>query len=248
MLIIPALDLKNGRVVRLYQGKQDKEKVYSKSPADTARRFAQEGASLIHVVDLDGAVHGTPKNVAALGKIVNEVKGKGVKIEFGGGVRSEEIVKELLRGGVYRVVLGTLAFEDRALLEKLIAAYKDNIIVSVDIKNSGAIALKGWLEEGARETSFVSFAKYLSDIGIRKIIYTDIVRDGTLSGPRVSLLDNYLGMLSKHKISVIVAGGVSSLDDIKSLKALEKKGVEGVIVGKALYEEKFTLSQALKAA
>ncbi len=247
MLIIPAIDLKGGCVVRLYQGKLDKEKVYSENPADIAKHWKKEGAKLIHVVDLDGAVCGAPKNMVALKKVAKSVK---IPIEFGGGIRKEVDIKKLFDIGIYRVILGTLAFENRPLLEKLIAKYKDRIIVSIDVKNKGTLGLKGWTRESGKKSDPASFTRYLSKIGARKIIYTDIARDGTLRGPRETLLRSYLNMLSKNKcgISVIMGGGISSLNDIKTLKKLEKWGLEGIIIGKALYEGRFKLAQALKLA
>ena len=240
MLIIPAIDLKNGCVVRLYQGKLKREKVYSDNPIDIAKYWEKEGAKLIHIVDLDGAVCGRPKNIKALKKVIQAIK---VPVEFGGGIRREKDIKSLLDIGIYRVILGTLAFENRILLEKLIAKYKDRIIVSIDVKNKGAIALKGWTEDGGARSDLVSFAGYLSKIGVHKIIYTDIERDGTLLGPREALLRNYLNRLSENKynISVIMGGGISSLNDVKALKKLERMGLVGIIIGKALYEGKFKL-------
>lgn len=247
MLIIPAIDLKNGCVVRLYQGKLNKEKVYSENPSDIAKYWEKEGAKLIHVVDLDGAVCGAPKNMAALEKLVKVVK---VPIEFGGGIRKEEDVNRLLDIGIYRVILGTLAFENRLLLEKLIAKFKDRIIVSIDVKNEGTLALKGWTKDGGKQSNPISFTRYLSNIGVNRIIYTDIQRDGTLLGPREILLTDYLYKLYKDKcnISVIMGGGISSLVDIEALKKLESIGLEGIIIGKALYEGRFKLSQAMKLA
>ncbi len=245
MLIIPAIDLKCGKVVRLYQGKLDKEKVYSENPADIARLWAKQGAKLIHVVDLDGAVCGKPENFTALKKIIRAVS---VPVEFGGGVRKKEDVDKLLGSGVYRVVLGTVAFENRPLLERLSVKYKERIIVSLDVKNKGTLGLKGWTKDSGGKKDPVSFAKYLSGIGMRQIIYTDIARDGTLRGPREKVLKNYLNALSLHKcgITVVMGGGISSLDDIKTLKKLEESGLVGIIIGKALYEGRFNLSQALK--
>lgn len=247
MIIIPAIDLKNGCVVRLYQGKQDKKKIYSHNPIHIAKYWEKEGARLIHVVDLDGAICGTPKNMETLKKVIKATK---VPVEFGGGIRKELDVKKLLGIGIYRVILGTLAFKNRELLEKLISKYKDKIIVSVDVKNKGVIALKGWTEDAGKQDSLAGFARYLSKTGVHKIIYTDIARDGTLLGPRETLLRGYLDMLAENKcgISVIMGGGISSLEDIKKLKKLERMGLVGIIIGKALYEGKFKLSQALKLA
>jgi len=254
MLIIPAIDLKDGCVVRLYKGEKDKQTVYSKDPREVAMLWVKEGAKLLHVVDLDGAFCGTPKNIKALEDIINAVKSesKEVKIEFGGGVRTKDTIKEIFDKGADRVVLGTAAFEDRSLLEKLVKEYQDKIIVSIDIKADNTVAIKGWTESAGQQSSLLSFAKYLSRIGLQRIIYTDIERDGTLLGSRQSLSATYLhnlNVLKKHHISVILAGGISSLEEIEWLgKALGDWGLEGVIIGKALYEEKFTLSEALKYA
>lgn len=247
MLIIPAVDLKNGRVVRLFQGDQNKEKVYSDDPVDVAKDWESQGAELIHVVDLDGAFTGSPKNLDALEKVVKDVS---IPIEFGGGIRTEESISKLLNLGVYRVVLGTVAFEDRALLEDLIKKYKEKVIVSVDVKNDGTVALKGWTETAGKQSSLVSFAKYLSGIGVSEIIFTDIERDGTLLGLRTGWLGQYLVMLAKDAkidMSLIVAGGVSSLKDIAFLKGLSKTtNLRGAIIGKALYEGRFTLAEAIE--
>lgn len=244
MLIIPAIDLKKGKVVRLTQGRYNK-KVYSQNPQETAKRWVGQGAKLIHVVDLDGAACGVPKNLEVVKKIAQI---KGTRVEFGGGVRTEGLIQKLLEEmRIYRVVLSTLAFENRALLRKIIRKYKDKVIVSVDMHKNGTVALKGWRKEAGRQNNFITFAKKLSEMGIDKIIYTDIFRDGTLAGPRENLIEDFLGRLKKYKISVILAGGISTLDDIGRLRKLENKGLIGIIVGKALYEGRFTLSQALRA-
>jgi len=247
MLIIPAIDLKDGKVVRFTQGRFDK-KVYSDNPAETAKKWIKQGAQLIHVVDLDGAICGEPKNLGALKEIV---KVEGARIEFGGGVRTKEALKQILDIGVYRVVLGTLAFEDRRLLEDMLNNYKEKIIVSIDRQSDGTVALKGWRESAGRQSSLFSFAKNIyKNLGVNRIIYTDVLRDGTLEGPRESLLEDFLNLLHRYqiKMSVIVAGGISSLVDIEYLKRLENKGLEGIIIGKALYEGKFDLTQAINIA
>ena len=229
MLIIPAVDLKNAKVVRLFKGEYDKEKIYSQEPEEVARYWQKEGAELIHVVDLDGAVSGAPKNVGSLKKIINAVS---IPVQFGGGVRSKQVVEELFSLGVAKVMLGTIALEGLALLENLYAKYGEKIVVSVDISKEGGIALKGWTQT-KEEKGLVIFCKTLKKIGIKQIIYTDIERDGTLLGARVYILENYLNVLKALRIEmqVIFAGGVSSLEDIESLKKLEKKGLAGIIVG-----------------
>ncbi len=249
MLIIPAVDIKDGRVVRLYQGRKDKESVYSDRPVDVALNWAKSGAKMIHFVDLDGAFCGTPKNMGLLKGMLEKFKEEGltdVAFEFGGGVRTKEDIEELLDIGASRVILGTVAFEDREFLEKAVARFKDKIIVSIDVKGKGLVALKGWVEDSDKDNSFASFVKYLNDIGMKKIIYTDIVKDGTLSGPNIVSLSEVFAMLYGYGIKMVLAGGISSLDDLNALKQFELQGLEGVIVGKALYEGRFTLVEALK--
>jgi len=239
MLIIPAIDLKDGCVVRFVQGKLDK-KVYSKDPVKTAKHWVRQGAKMIHVVDLDGASTGEQKNLAIVEKIVKSVK---VPIQFGGGVRNFETLKKLFQLGVTRVVLGTKAFEDKNFLIKAFREFRERLIVSIDAK-AGKILIKGW-EMSFADSDVISFARTLKVIGFKQLIYTDVSKDGTLKGPDIKGLKQ---LLREAKLSVIASGGVSSLDDIRKLKALEKEGVVGVIIGKALYEGKFTLQQAIKSS
>ncbi len=243
MLIIPAIDLKDGQVVRLYKGKLDEKIVYSTDPVAIAKQWQEQGAELMHLVDLDGAFSGEPKNIAVVEKII---KATGARVEFGGGVRSAEMIQKLLDIGVWRVVLGTRVFEDEFFLAEAKNKYQDKLIVSADIKNDGTVAVKGWAAESAGKVNLSDFARKLSQLNIKKIIYTDIERDGTLAGARTDLLEKYLKIAAKFKISLIMAGGVASLDDLKALAKLENKGLEGIIIGKALYEGKFSLAEALK--
>jgi phosphoribosylformimino-5-aminoimidazole carboxamide ribotide isomerase len=243
MLIIPAVDIREGKVVRLLKGDFGKEKVYSKDPVSVALEWQRQGARFLHIVDLDGARCGELKNLP----IIEEIAGRiDIPFEVGGGIRQEEAISQLIDIGVSRVVLGTAAFEDRVFLERVVEKYKDKIVVSVDITADDKIALRGWIENGGKGHSPISFIKAIYRIGIRRIIYTDIERDGTLSGPRYTLLLNYLTWLRQDNvdISVIVAGGISSLVDIRYLMTYESLGLEGVIVGKALYENRFSLQQA----
>jgi phosphoribosylformimino-5-aminoimidazole carboxamide ribotide isomerase len=239
MLIIPAIDIKDGCVVRLKQGKFDKgKKVYSDDPVRIAEQWSTEGAKLLHIVDLDGAALGRPKNLDALKLILASVK---TPVEFGGGVRHLDTIKELLDFGVQRVVLGTKAVEDRGFLEEAYAKFKNRIVVSIDAK-SGHIQTKGWLSS-VESIEVFEFARSLKEIGFQEVIYTDILKDGTLKGPNI---EGVKALLKKAAIGVIVSGGISSLRDITDLKPLEKEGVRGVIVGKALYERRFTLREAMK--
>jgi len=238
MLIIPAIDLQSGSVVRLVQGLSGK-KIYSTDPAKTARHWTNQGARLIHVVDLDGATKGSPQNLAAVRKIIGAVD---VPVEFGGGLRRLSDIEELISGiGVRRVVLGTKAAEDEEFLKKALKKFKDRIIVSIDAL-SGKVRTKGWRASSGNKDA-VSFAKSLKKLGLKEIIYTDISRDGMLKGPDIRGIKK---LLAETGLSVIASGGVSSLSDIRKLKGLVKSGLSGAIIGKALYEGKFTLAQAIK--
>jgi len=238
MLIIPAIDIQDGVVVRLVQGKLNK-KVYSKDPVKTAKHWVAQGAKLIHLVDLDGAIKGSSRNL----KIVRDIAGAiEVPVEFGGGVRDASQIRALLDSGIWRVVLGTRAAEDRPFLEKSFKEFGNRVIVSVDTK-MGTVMVRGWQAGSSKKIDMASFITTLKKIGFEEIIYTDTLKDGTLKGPNIKEIK---AILKDIGIKVVASGGVSSLADIGKLKALEKSGLTGVIVGKALYEAKFTLPQALK--
>ena len=235
MLIIPAIDLQDGCVVRLVQGKRDK-KIYSRDPLKVARHWVKQGAQFLHVVDLDGAFTGKPRNLALVKQVA---QGCGVPVEFGGGVCTTEAIRQALDCGVSRVVLGTRAVKDAAFLKKAFARFRKKIIVSIDVKN-GKLLTQGWKSGSGIDA--VKFALVLKEIGFREAIYTDTVKDGTLSGPNIKGAKE---LLKKGGLKMIVSGGISSLDDLLRLKNLRKDGLSGVIVGKALYEGRFTLRQAL---
>jgi phosphoribosylformimino-5-aminoimidazole carboxamide ribotide isomerase len=237
MLIIPAIDIKDGCVVRFVQGRLDK-KVYSRDPVKTAKHWVKQGAKLIHVVDLDGAFTGVPGNLEALKAIVKTVD---VPVNFGGGIRNPKIIEKLLDYGVGRIILGTKAVEDAAFLKKAFKKFKDRILVSIDTK-ADRVLTKGW-RSSHRNTDILKFARILQGVGFKQVIYTDILKDGTLKGPNIKGIKT---LLKETGLSVIASGGISSLGDIRRLKLLEKKGLTGVIIGKALYEGRFTLSEALK--
>ena len=237
MLILPAIDLRGGKVVRLFQGKFNQEKIYLTDPVKVAKHWAKQGAKFLHIIDLDGASSGTPKNLEVLKEIVQKV---GIGVEFGGGVRSMEIISKILALGVQRVILGTRAASDAEFLKKAWKKFGEKIIVSIDAKN-GLVSTQGWNDTGSKTT--LNFAKELKKIGFKQIIYTDIAKDGTLTGP------NILGLKELLKVTgldVIASGGVSGLKDIAKLMKLKKQGCVGIIVGKALYEGRFTLVEALK--
>ncbi len=237
MLIIPAIDIKDGYVVRFVQGRLDK-KIYSRDPIKTAKHWLRQGAKRIHIVDLDGAFSGSPKNLDIVKQIVKIVD---VPVQFGGGVRKIDTIKILLDYGVGRIVLGTKAAEDNNFLKKAFKKFKNKIIVSIDAKGEN-ILTKGW-RANYKGINAVRFGRNLKDMGFKDVIYTDILKDGTLKGPNIKTTKN---LLKETSLKVIASGGVSSLDDILRLKFLEKNGLIGVIIGKALYEGRFTLSEALK--
>lgn len=236
-MIIPAVDLQDGCVVRFVQGRLNK-KIYSRDPVKTAKHWARQGAKMIHVVDLDGANTGVAKNIGLAQEIAKTVD---IPVQFGGGVRTLETIKTLLDAGVSRVILGTKAIQDKGFLQKAFKEFRDNIIVSIDARD-GQVFVQGWQAAASVKVDAQEFARTLKEIGFRQAIYTDISKDGTLKGPNI--IDTK--RLLKTGLAIIASGGVSSLEDIQKLKVLENDGLAGIIVGKALYEGKFTLSQALK--
>jgi len=237
MLIIPAIDLEDGCVVRLVQGLSNK-KVYSRDPVKTARYWVKQGSALIHIVDLDGAASGKLKNLKAVSEIIKAVD---VPVELGGGIRDIRTIKMLLELGVHRVILGTKAVEDKRFLARAYKNFRAKIMVSIDALD-GKVLIKGWRAKAPGKNA-LDFALALKNIGFKDFIYTDVKKDGTLKGPDIKGIGL---LLKKTGMGIVASGGVSSLDDLIKLKALEKLGVKGVIVGKALYEGKFSLAQAIK--
>ncbi len=238
MQIIPAIDLKDGRCVRLYQGDMDKETVFYESPLDAARHWVEQGATLLHVVDLNGAVEGHPVHKTEVAAICTALD---VWVELGGGLRSMQTIEEALATGIHRVVVGTAAYENRELLRSACAKWPGKVIVGIDSRE-GRVALRGW----KRDTSMdgVELAKRCEEDGASRIIYTDISRDGTQSGVSIEEIRR---LARAVKIPVIASGGVAALNDIRRLKEIEGEGVEGVIVGRALYAGAFTLREAIEA-
>ncbi|MDD5568487.1 MAG: 1-(5-phosphoribosyl)-5-[(5-phosphoribosylamino)methylideneamino]imidazole-4-carboxamide isomerase [Candidatus Omnitrophica bacterium] len=237
MLIIPAIDLQGGCVVRFVQGRMNK-KVYSKDPVKVAKHWVKQGAKFLHIVDLDGAFSGIPRNLKIAKEIASQVK---VPVEFGGGLREIDTIEDVLSSGVNRVVLGTRAVEDKVFLKKVFDKFKNKIIVGVDAKN-GEVMIRGW-KAGHKNTSAADFSLDLKRLGFSEFIYTDTLKDGTLTGPNIKEIKK---LLKTTGLKIIASGGISGLEDLRKLRFLEKEGVSGVIVGKALYEGKFTLPQALK--
>ena len=235
MEIIPAIDLRNGKCVRLYQGDYGKETVFSNKPVEVALRWQSEGARRLHIVDLDGAAKGEPSNLEAIEDIIAAID---IPIQVGGGIRSLETIEKLLNVGVERAILGTVAVEKPDLVEEACRKFSEQIIVSIDAKDR-LVATRGWLEKSQVTAS--ELAIKMVEFGVRRFIYTDISRDGTLTSPNFEAVSE---LLSEVSVPVIAAGGISSVQHLTKLAEL---GVEGAIVGKAIYTGDVKLSEALKA-
>ena len=235
MLIIPAIDLKNGSCVRLVQGRKTDVTVYDENPVDVAKQFAAAGAEMIHLVDLDGAFKGGESPNRAVVKRI--VKAVAVPVEFGGGVRTVEDVQQLADAGVARVVLGTVAVQSPELLREL--AGKFDVCVGIDARD-GQVMTRGWVSETGIQAN--DLARAVAACGIKRIIYTDISRDGMLTGPNV---EQTIAVARAANVHVTASGGVSSLDDLRRLRDTGEPLIDSVIVGKALYEQKFKLEDAL---
>lgn len=237
-IIYPAIDIRGGKCVRLFQGDYEKETVYGDSPVEMARQWEKQGASWIHVVDLDGAKEGAPVNDRTILEMARTVQ---VPIQVGGGIRSLDHVKMYLDGGAARVILGTSAIQNRPFVEEALAIYGgDKIAIGVDARD-GFVATHGWLETS--EVKAETLARELAKQGAKVFIYTDISRDGTLQGPNIA---GSVELAKKANVDVIASGGVSELDDLLRLAPCVKDGVIGAIVGKALYTERFTLAEAIR--
>lgn len=232
MLIIPAIDIIDGKCVRLAQGRVEDVKVYSSHPIDIAKKFEDTGAKMIHIVDLDGAMKGEIANLKIISHIVKKVK---IPVQLGGGIRNETTIDKLLSLGISRVILGTsLILQDNKFLSSIFKKYEDRIVCGVDAIQ-GKIAICGWKK--TTDISAISFSKKLQKYGAKRIIYTDIATDGMLCGPNFAQIKKIKKAL---KIPVIASGGISSYEDIEKLKKIK---VEGVIIGRAIYEGKIDLTQ-----
>ncbi|MEY2984235.1 MAG: 1-(5phosphoribosyl)-5-[(5-phosphoribosylamino) methylideneamino]imidazole-4-carboxamide isomerase [Cyanobacteriota bacterium] len=238
MEILPAIDLLGGKCVRLYQGDYDRSQIYHEDPVTVAQQWQTQGASRLHLVDLDGAKAGQPINLTAIAAIV---KALDIPVQVGGGLRNRDRVKQLLDLGVGRVILGTIAVENPDLVGGLCAEFPGQIVVGIDARN-GKVATRGWLETSDVEAG--TLAHRMETLGAAAIIYTDIHRDGTMTGPNTDALRELALQLS---IPVIASGGVSQLRDLFSLLSLESHGVNGVIIGKALYTGDIQLEEAIRA-
>jgi len=237
LIIFPAIDIKGGKCVRLTQGRMDAETVYSNEPWEVARKWEALGAEVIHLVDLDGAVEGNPKNLAVVEKITNSVN---VPVQIGGGIRDEKTAEAYLSNPkVKRIIIGTAAIENPSLVTTLTARYPGRVAVGIDA-NDGMVAIKGWVTVTGQKAT--ELAKKLEGAGVACIIYTDISRDGMLTGPNVAATRE---MAESVNIPVVASGGISSLKDIESYRGVP---LEGIIVGKALYSGNLDLTEAIKAA
>ncbi len=239
MIVIPAVDIKNGKCVRLAQGRMEDETVFSDNPSAMAERWAADGAEVIHVVDLDGAVEKRPRNLETIARIVATV---GARIQVGGGIRSEDTVKMFLDMGVYRVIIGTEAIRNPAMVKNACRRFPGRIIVGIDARD-GLVAIEGWTQ--TTRVKAVDLARQLEDIGVAAINFTDIHRDGMQTGPNIPETRRLAESIS---IPVVASGGVSTLQDIIDLMPLAAVGVVGVITGKALYSGALQLKAAIEAS
>lgn len=236
MIILPAIDLKEGRCVRLEQGLMDKDTVYNDNPAAQARIWQEMGGELLHIVDLDGAFAGVPKNKAAIKAIVAAID---IPSELGGGIRDMATIEAYLALGIDRVILGTVAKENPALVKEACRKFPGRIVVGIDAMN-GLVAVRGWADLTKKLAS--EMAKEMEGFGVEAIIYTDIARDGMLQGPNIEATK---ALAESINIPVIASGGLSTLDDIRRLIAIEPSGVTGVITGKAIYSGAIDLREAV---
>jgi len=233
MEIIPAIDLRDGKCVRLYQGDYNQQTVFDDEPVAVALRWYSQGAQWLHVVDLDGAATGKPRNVTTVEEIIKE---SDLLVELGGGIRQGDVAEELLLKGISRIILGTSAIENPRLVEELCRRFGEAIILGLDARD-GRVAIHGWRKDTAIDV--LELSRDMVEVGVRRFIYTDIKRDGTLTEPNFDMINR---LLAEVKVPVIAAGGISKLEHLGRLKEL---GVEGAIVGKALYTGDIDLEEAI---
>lgn len=240
MIIYPAIDLKEGKCVRLVQGRAEDQTVYSQNPADMARSFENQGAGYLHVVDLDGAFGGSPANLPAIRAIAAAVQ---IPFQVGGGLRDRESVLKLLKSGASRVIIGTRAAAEPEFVADLLAEFgADKIVVGIDARE-GMVATRGWVETSS--LTAVEFGRNMKNLGVQLAICTDVAKDGLLQGPNLQFIRE---MAQLTGLRIIASGGVSTTDNIRQLQAMEQMGVGGAIIGKALYEGRISLAEALRAA
>ena len=238
MDVIPAIDILDGRCVRLYQGDYQKSEVFSEDPVEVAQRWYSQGAKYLHVVDLDGAKEGKPKNLKVIEAIARSIP---MRVQMGGGLRDRASIISVLNSGVSRVILGTAAVENSQLIADICAEFPEQIMIGIDARD-GKVATRGWLTNS--EIMAVDLAKRMASVGIAGIIYTDIHRDGTMQGPNIEALRQ---LAENVDVPVIASGGISSITDLLSLLSLESVGVKGAIVGRAIYTGDIQLREAIRA-
>lgn len=239
MIIFPAIDIRGGKCVRLLKGDFAKETVFSDKPEEMAKKWQAQGAEFLHLVDLDGALAGKSQNLATVEKILAAVD---IPVELGGGIRTMENIDDVLALGVRRVILGSVVVRDPELVREACAKYGDRIVVGIDAKE-GIVAVDGWGVSGDVEAT--ALAKEMKKAGVKTIIYTDISRDGTLSGVNVEATAK---LARESGVAIVASGGVKSIADIEALKPYEKDGIEGVIVGKSIYMGTLDLAEAIEIA
>ncbi len=235
MLIIPAIDIIDGRAVRLTQGDFKRVKVYPNSPLQYALRWQKEGAKLLHIVDLEGAKTGRPENFDVIKEIISKID---IPVEIGGGIRSESLISKYLKIGAEFVVVGTRVLIDKGFLKRVISKYKDKIIVSADSKNN-LIKISGWKKK--TDINAIDFIRELEHLKVKRVIFTDISRDGMLKGTNIEAIKDIC--LNTKDIEVVASGGISSYSDILRLRSLKEDRLFGAIIGKALYENKISLKK-----
>ncbi|MSO22312.1 MAG: 1-(5-phosphoribosyl)-5-[(5-phosphoribosylamino)methylideneamino]imidazole-4-carboxamide isomerase [Acidobacteria bacterium] len=238
MIIFPAIDMRQGRCVRLLQGRAEQETVYFEDPIAVALRWETEGAAWLHLVDLDGAMSEGAGNRVIAKRIFTALQ---IPVQFGGGLRAMEDLEETLEAGAARIVVGTAAVQQPEFLAKAVQRFGERIVVGIDARD-GRVATHGWNQVGSLEA--VAFAQTLARSGVQRIVYTDISKDGMLAGPNLEATKR---LAVESQLKVVASGGVASLDDLRALCGLENVGIEGAIVGKALYERRFTLKEAIQA-
>lgn len=239
MIIYPAIDLKNGKCVRLYKGDMSRDTIYNDSPAEQAHEWVRSGFSWIHIVDLDGAVKGAPSNARAVREIIKTVD---IPVQLGGGIRNMAQIEKWINEGVSRIILGTIAVRDPELVKKACNEFPDQIAVGIDARN-GRVAVDGWVHESDIEAT--ELAKIFQDAGVCALIYTDINRDGTGQGVNITAT---ISLAQNTSIPVIASGGVGSLEDLRLVREATQYGVSGVIIGKALYDKTIQPEDALRIA
>ena len=239
MIIFPAIDIRGGKCVRLEEGRFDRETIFAEKPMDAARRWVEAGTEWLHIVDLDGARAGKPVNLEVVSEIA---KTFGVKIQLGGGIRTAENVAEVLASGIHRVILGSVAVRSPELVRQVCSEYGERIVIGIDARG-GEVAVDGWEKLGLMQVD--ELALRMKDAGATRIIYTDISRDGMLTGVNIPAT---VQLAEKSGLAVIASGGVKGMEDILALQPLAQKGIEGVIIGKALYTGAVSLPDALRAA